>query len=242
MSGIFTRSSYDECYFKERNQTNENNFNHLMNMNLYVNNDLNLNKSACPHSIQGALHCATCTVNNNAKLLQTPNHFGKRTEIESSLFGIGRPFALCSTGKFGSCGKFNNMQIEKSNNNQKLYNDPAYHALESRQKPFVSPPRSSRSSRSSTPPKSRLPPVPKHPQTKSVHDSKANKLSKNGHRIVSSPNRTRLSHNEVNYTLPFYLQHANQPSNRNLPFECNNEIALNPWLCERDIVPTNMIF
>jgi hypothetical protein len=236
MSGIFTRASYDECYFKERNKTNENNFYHTMNLHSYVNDNLNKTKKVCPHNIQTYMHCGMCKANKEAKLLQTPNHFAKRTDIESTLFGIGRPFALCSTGKFGACGSYDQMKIKDHHSKlteieqlHNSYKDPAYHALERTKRCTICQFTKGHHQK-----------CPHHP----AHPHYGHNLVKmqNDHRIMVAPTFSNLAPNKINYTLPYYLKHQNEPHNHNLPFDCSNEIALNPWLCERDIVPTNMMF
>jgi len=105
MSGIFSRTQYDECYFDQRNAANINEYNYQMNVDSYVNPNLNGNtkKQSCNIHSSKVDNCAICNANKEADLFQSPEDFGKRTTIENNLFGIERPLSLCGTQKYTGC-------------------------------------------------------------------------------------------------------------------------------------------
>lgn len=105
MAGIFSRSQYDECYFDQRNLSNINEYSYSMNVDSYVNPNFNKNvkSNTCDLHGQNVNNCSICNANKDAGLLQSPDNFAKRTEIENNLFGIERPLSLCGTQKYTGC-------------------------------------------------------------------------------------------------------------------------------------------
>lgn len=103
MSGIFSRSPYDECCNDQYRLANSKNVNYPMFIESYVNPALADPKTkVCPHLAHTEV-CAVCNANANANLTQMPQDFAKRIEVDGALKGIGRPVGLCNDFKFTPC-------------------------------------------------------------------------------------------------------------------------------------------
>jgi hypothetical protein len=115
MSGIFSRTQYDECYFDEYKKINQENYNYSLflnynvnpnmkaNMKICLHNNVNPNMKVCLHNNDKQDKCYQCDLNNEATLDITPEYFKKITEIDGNLKGINRQLTYCYDKKFKGC-------------------------------------------------------------------------------------------------------------------------------------------
>ena len=94
MSGIYTRTPYDECFFKEYNRLNKSQFEYHMFLNTYVN--------SCPHQ-DVSNNCPICSHNTEAQLTDLPNDFVQKVSIESSMKGIDGVLHYCNDDDSSLC-------------------------------------------------------------------------------------------------------------------------------------------
>lgn len=94
MSGVYTRSPYDECYFKQYNSLNKSQFEYHMFLNTYIN--------SCPHQ-DSSDNCPLCNHNKEAQLTDMPNDFVQKITIDSSMKGIDRILHYCDDDQSALC-------------------------------------------------------------------------------------------------------------------------------------------
>lgn len=116
MSGIFSRTQYDDCYSTEYKNINEQKYNYSLFLNYNVSPNMKANTNICIHNnLEDKVDCHTCDLNKEATIDKTPKHFKKLTEIDSNLKGINRHLTYCNNKKFKGC--FSNQDSEECANN-----------------------------------------------------------------------------------------------------------------------------
>jgi enoyl-[acyl-carrier-protein] reductase (NADH) len=113
MSGIFSRTQYDECYSTEYKNINEKKYNYSLFLNYNVNPNMQTNMKVCVHNNNNK--CFVCDLNKEATIDKTPVNFKKLTEIEGNLKGINRQLTYCNDKKFKGC--FSEPESEECTNN-----------------------------------------------------------------------------------------------------------------------------
>lgn len=103
MSGIFSRTQYDECYFNEYKKINEQNYNYSLFLDYNVNPNMQTNMNVCMHNNINKNNCNVCNLNKDATLDKTPDNFKKITEIDGNLKGINYQLSYCDNKKFKGC-------------------------------------------------------------------------------------------------------------------------------------------
>lgn len=103
MSGIFSRTQYDECYSDEYKRINEPASNYSFYLGYNVNPNMKQNMSVCVDNIikynNEDQNCYICDLNNEATLDNTPKNFMKITEIDNNLKGINKHLTYCNEKK-----------------------------------------------------------------------------------------------------------------------------------------------
>ena len=99
MSGIFTRSQYDECYSKEYMAMNKPAYNYSLFLDYNVNPNMKANMKVCVEDDK----CYSCNLNKEATLDKTPDNFMKITDIDNNLKGMNIPLTYCNDKKFQGC-------------------------------------------------------------------------------------------------------------------------------------------
>jgi len=115
MSGIFSRTQYDECYSEEYKKMNQPKSNYSFFLGNNVNPNMKANMKVCMYNINNNENekCYMCNLNNEATLDNTPDNFMKITEIDNNLKGINRHLTYCNDKKFQGC--FNDSEECKNN-------------------------------------------------------------------------------------------------------------------------------
>jgi hypothetical protein len=107
MSGIFSRTQYDECYSDEYKRINEPASNYSFYLGYNVNPNMKQNMSVCVDNIikynNEDQNCYVCNLNKEATLNKIPENFLKITEIDNDLKGINRHLTYCNDKKFQGC-------------------------------------------------------------------------------------------------------------------------------------------
>lgn len=115
MSGISARLMYDDCYYKQVDNSNKLQENYSMFLDSYVNSNMeNINANTCGYFSLDPSGCSLCD-NKEANMTKLPNDFGKRADVENMLWGINKPVSLCNSNKFGGC-ESNSNNVDCSNN------------------------------------------------------------------------------------------------------------------------------
>jgi hypothetical protein len=115
MSGIFSRTQYDDCYHDEYQKINKPQINHALFLNYHVNPNMKANMNVCVHNKIEKDNCFICNLNSSATLDKTPDNFPKITDIDSNLKGIDRQLSYCNDKKFQGC--FNDNKSAECTNN-----------------------------------------------------------------------------------------------------------------------------
>jgi hypothetical protein len=103
MSGIFSRTQYDDCYSQEYKNINEQKYNYSLFLNYNVNPNMQANMKVCVHNNNEKNECYVCNLNKEATIDKTPDNFKKLTEIDGNLKGINRHLTYCNDKKFKGC-------------------------------------------------------------------------------------------------------------------------------------------
>jgi hypothetical protein len=105
MSGIFSRTPYDECYADAYNRINRPYSDYSMLLDFHVNPSMaRPDLKQCAHIRADVSSCAVCSANRNANFANTPTDFGRKVDIDGALRGVGRYLSYCNANKFAPCG------------------------------------------------------------------------------------------------------------------------------------------
>ena len=116
MSGIFSRTPYDDCYSDEYKKINQPQIDYALFLNYNINPSMKTEMNVCTHyNSNNVQACNICNINKEATLDKTPDNFTKITEIDSNLKGINRPLTYCNEKKFQGC--FNDSNSAECANN-----------------------------------------------------------------------------------------------------------------------------
>lgn len=103
MSGISARLMYDDCYYKQVDNSNKAQENYAIFLDSHVNRNMeNINVDTCGVFSLDPSNCSVCN-NKEANMTKMPVDFGKRADVENILWGINRPSTLCNNNKFSGC-------------------------------------------------------------------------------------------------------------------------------------------
>lgn len=114
MSGIFSRTQYDECFPNEYKKINDNKCNYSLFLDYNVNPNMQANMKVCIND-NNIDKCYMSNLNQEATIDKTPDNFKKLTEIDGNLKGINRQLTYCNDKKFKGC--FANSESEECANN-----------------------------------------------------------------------------------------------------------------------------
>jgi hypothetical protein len=116
MSGIYSRSQYDQCYLNEYKKINDTQTDYALFKDYNINPNMKANMNICVHNYGYINNCFLCNNNKEATLDNNPENFKKITEIENNLKGINRPLTYCNDKKFQGCFD-NNSNLDECTNN-----------------------------------------------------------------------------------------------------------------------------
>ena len=114
MSGIFSRTQYDECFPNEYKKINDNKCNYSLFLDYNVNPNMQGIMKVCINDNNND-KCYISNLNQEATIDKTPDNFKKLTEIDSNLKGMNRHLSYCNDKKFKGC--FSDPETEECANN-----------------------------------------------------------------------------------------------------------------------------
>lgn len=115
MSGIYTRTQYDESYVNEYKKVNDPQIDYALFKDYNINPNMKASMNVCVHNYGYIDKCFLCNNNKEATLDNNPENFKKITEIENNLKGINKPLSYSNDNKFQGC--FDNSNSEECQNN-----------------------------------------------------------------------------------------------------------------------------
>jgi hypothetical protein len=104
MSGISSRTSFDNCALSQLTKTSVGPSEYALFLDYNISPTFRYSKDVvCNANDKQKIKCDSCDVNKNAIVNLGPESFGLRSEIQDNLNGITRNLTKCASEKFLSC-------------------------------------------------------------------------------------------------------------------------------------------